>query len=309
MRSLDETLAGLEEELRSVEQALADPDVASDLARLRDLSKRHKELAAGSLYSMVLGMGLYGVMFAVPIFVQDFLHFTAMQSGGLLFPGAIAAAKRILRATAAPQLAGGGLFAPISREGGLLLNNLLLTTACAAVFLGTLYPLFLDLVSGNKVSVGPPFFNTTFVPIAMALFAALCVGPFLGWKRAELWPALRVIHIPNGGLSAARNVGLSHATGSHVAMIAADLQEPPEIIADLEPDARGAYAGMVGYFGFDGAMDTCLAIRTMVGRGNTVSVQAGAGIVADSNPTAEFQETVNKATAMLRAIEMAEMNQ
>jgi anthranilate synthase component 1 len=79
-----------------------------------------------------------------------------------------------------------------------------------------------------------------------------------------------------------------------------------EIIADLEPDARGAYAGMVGYFGFDGAMDTCLAIRTMVGRGNTVSVQAGAGVVADSNPTSEFQETVNKASAMLKAIEVAE---
>jgi anthranilate synthase component 1 len=81
-----------------------------------------------------------------------------------------------------------------------------------------------------------------------------------------------------------------------------------EIIADLEPDARGAYAGMVGYFGFDGAMDTCLAIRTMVGRGNTVSVQAGAGIVADSNPTSEFQETVNKASAMLKAIDVAESN-
>jgi anthranilate synthase component 1 len=79
-----------------------------------------------------------------------------------------------------------------------------------------------------------------------------------------------------------------------------------EIIADLEPDARGAYAGMVGYFGFDGAMDTCLAIRTMVGRGNSVSVQAGAGIVADSNPTTEYQETVSKASAMLRAIDAAE---
>ncbi|MBI3170629.1 MAG: anthranilate synthase component I [Chloroflexi bacterium] len=79
-----------------------------------------------------------------------------------------------------------------------------------------------------------------------------------------------------------------------------------EIIADLEPDARGAYAGMVGYFGFDGAMDTCLAIRTMVGRGSTVSVQAGAGIVADSNPTTEFHETVNKASAMLKAIDVAE---
>ena len=82
-----------------------------------------------------------------------------------------------------------------------------------------------------------------------------------------------------------------------------------EIICDLEPDARGAYAGMVGYFGFDGNMDTCLAIRTMVGRGNTFSVQAGAGIVADSNPNTEYQETVNKASAMLKAIEMAETNQ
>jgi anthranilate synthase component 1 len=81
-----------------------------------------------------------------------------------------------------------------------------------------------------------------------------------------------------------------------------------EIIAELEPDARNAYAGMVGYFGFDGAMDTCLAIRTMVGRGATVSVQAGAGIVADSDPAAEYQETVNKAQAMLRAIDMAEAN-
>lgn len=79
-----------------------------------------------------------------------------------------------------------------------------------------------------------------------------------------------------------------------------------EIIAELEPDARGVYAGMVGYFGFNGAMDTCLAIRTMVGQGNTFSVQAGAGIVADSDPTNEYYETVNKASAMLRAIDIAE---
>jgi len=81
-----------------------------------------------------------------------------------------------------------------------------------------------------------------------------------------------------------------------------------EIISELEPDARGAYAGAVGYFGFDGNMDTCLALRTMIARGNSFSVQAGAGIVADSNPNMEFQETVNKASAMLKAIEMAETN-
>ena len=81
-----------------------------------------------------------------------------------------------------------------------------------------------------------------------------------------------------------------------------------EIITELEPDARGAYAGAVGYFGFDGNMDTCLALRTMITRGNKFSVQAGAGIVADSNPNTEYQETVNKASAMLKAIEMAETN-
>ncbi|HTB36133.1 MAG TPA: cytochrome c-type biogenesis CcmF C-terminal domain-containing protein, partial [Reyranella sp.] len=54
---------------------------------------------------------------------------------------------------------------------------------------------FLDLLTGNKVSVGPPFFNATFVPICAPLFAALCVGPFLGWKRAELWPALLQLRV------------------------------------------------------------------------------------------------------------------
>ena len=81
-----------------------------------------------------------------------------------------------------------------------------------------------------------------------------------------------------------------------------------EIISDLEADARGPYAGAVGYFGFDGAMDICLAIRTLVGRGQTVSVQAAAGIVADSDPASEYQETVNKAKAMLKAVELAEKN-
>jgi anthranilate synthase component 1 len=79
-----------------------------------------------------------------------------------------------------------------------------------------------------------------------------------------------------------------------------------EIIADLEPDARGPYAGAIGYFSFDGNMDTCIAIRTLVGHGETVSVQAGAGVVADSDPTKEYEETLNKARAVLKAVEMAE---
>ena len=89
-----------------------------------------------------------------------------------------------------PSLSAHGLFVPISREGALLLNNLLLTTACAVVLLGTLYPLFLDSMGGGKVSVGPPFFNAVFIPIMTPLFAALAVGPFMAWKRGDLMGAL-----------------------------------------------------------------------------------------------------------------------
>jgi anthranilate synthase component 1 len=79
-----------------------------------------------------------------------------------------------------------------------------------------------------------------------------------------------------------------------------------EIIADLEREARGPYAGFVGYVGFDGSMDTCIAIRTMLMRGNTISVQAGAGIVADSVPASEYEESMNKARALIKAVEIAE---
>jgi len=80
-----------------------------------------------------------------------------------------------------------------------------------------------------------------------------------------------------------------------------------EIIHALEASRRGPYAGCVGYFSFDGAMDTCITIRTLVVRGDVASVQAGAGIVADSDPTREYHETLHKARALLRAIELAEL--
>jgi len=91
-----------------------------------------------------------------------------------------------LYAIRAPALKGGGLFAPISREGGLVLNNLLLSTACATVFLGTLYPLALDAFGGGTVSVGAPYFNATFVPIMVPLVIAMAAGALLPWKRADL---------------------------------------------------------------------------------------------------------------------------
>ena len=79
-----------------------------------------------------------------------------------------------------------------------------------------------------------------------------------------------------------------------------------EIIEELEPDRRGPYAGAVGYFGFSGNMDFCITIRTFIMRGNDLWIQAGAGIVADSDPAKEFEETLNKARGLRRAVELAE---
>jgi len=78
-----------------------------------------------------------------------------------------------------------------------------------------------------------------------------------------------------------------------------------EIIDELETIKRGPYAGAVGYAGFDGALDTCIAIRTMVVKDDVAYVQAGAGIVADSDPAAEFDETRHKAAALFEAMRSA----
>ena len=91
-----------------------------------------------------------------------------------------------LYAWRASALKQGGLFAPISREGALVLNNLFLTTACATVFIGTLYPLALEVLTGDKISVGAPFFNLTFGPLFVPLMIAVPFGPLLAWKRGDL---------------------------------------------------------------------------------------------------------------------------
>ncbi len=80
----------------------------------------------------------------------------------------------------------GGIFAPISREGALVLNNLILTTATATVLTGTLYPLVLEALTGDKISVGAPFFNMTFGLLMLPLVAVVPFGPLLAWKRGDL---------------------------------------------------------------------------------------------------------------------------
>jgi cytochrome c-type biogenesis protein CcmF len=103
-----------------------------------------------------------------------------------------------LYAWRAPALKPGGLFAPISREGALVLNNLFLTTACATVFVGTLYPLALEALTGEKISVGAPFFNATFGPLLLPLLIAVPFGPLLAWKRGDLYAAAQRLIVALG---------------------------------------------------------------------------------------------------------------
>ena len=123
-----------------------------------------------------------GVLTSVHAFATDPLRGTFILGILVVFIGGSLA----LYAWRAPMLKQGGLFAPVSREGALVLNNLLLTVAAAAVFVGTLYPLALEALGGDKISVGPPFFNLTFGPLMIPLLMAMPFGPLLAWKRGDL---------------------------------------------------------------------------------------------------------------------------
>ena len=123
-----------------------------------------------------------GVLTSVHSFASDPMRGVFILMILVLFIGGGLA----LFALRAPVLKQGGLFAPISREGALVLNNLFLVVACATVFFGTLYPLALEALTGEKISVGGPFFNATFVPLFVALLVAVPFGPLLAWKRGDL---------------------------------------------------------------------------------------------------------------------------
>jgi cytochrome c-type biogenesis protein CcmF len=129
----------------------------------------------------------------------------------------------ILFALRGPALQAGGLFAPVSREGALVLNNLLLVAACGTVFLGTLYPLFLEAATGDKISVGPPFYNKTFVPIMVPLIAAMAAGPFLAWKRADLAGVLGRLKLAFAAAAAAALGAVALEGGPVLAVLAMGL--------------------------------------------------------------------------------------
>ena len=150
----------------------------------RDALKSWTVLLAILAFSLsLLGTFLVrsGVLTSVHTFANDparglfILLILALTIGGAL----------TLYAVRAPALKGGGLFRPLSREGAMVLNNLLMATAAATVLLGTLYPLVLDALGGGRISVGPPYFNATFIPLMTPMLLAMGIAGFLPWKRAD----------------------------------------------------------------------------------------------------------------------------
>ncbi|MGB8401100.1 heme lyase CcmF/NrfE family subunit [Bradyrhizobium sp.] len=133
-----------------------------------------------------------GVLTSVHSFAQDpargafILALILLSTGGAL----------MLFAIRAPRLKHGAPFAPVSREGGLTFNNVMLATATATVFIGTFYPLVIDMIGNDKISVGPPYYSMTFVPIMIPLLLAMPLGPILKWKRDDVRSALARLNLP-----------------------------------------------------------------------------------------------------------------
>ena len=135
-----------------------------------------------------------GVLTSVHAFASDPTRGVFILAILTLFIGGALA----LFAIRAPEMKQGGLFAPISREGALVFNNLFLVAAVSTVFVGTLYPLALEALTGEKISVGAPFFHLTFVPLMIPLLLALPFGPLLGWKRGDLLGASQRLGVAMG---------------------------------------------------------------------------------------------------------------
>jgi len=153
-----------------------------------------------------------GVLTSVHAFATDptrgvvILGILIFFIGGALF----------LFALRSSSLSNGGMFHPISREGGLVLNNLILTTATATVFVGTLYPLLIEALTGEKISVGAPYFDATFVPLMVPLLLAVPFGPLLAWKRGDLYGAAQRLYVFAGVALLIGVLTLVFVEGMHV---------------------------------------------------------------------------------------------
>lgn len=139
-------------------------------------------IAAFSLSLLGTFLVRSGVLISVHAFAVDPKRGVFILGMISIFVGAALA----LYAWRSPTLSSGGGFKPFSRESFLLINNIFLAVAAAAVLLGTLYPLFMDALHLERISVGPPYFDTVFIPLMIPFFIAIGIGPYVRWKRGEL---------------------------------------------------------------------------------------------------------------------------
>jgi cytochrome c-type biogenesis protein CcmF len=138
---------------------------------------------------LTFGMSLVGTFLVRSGIITSVHSFALDPSRGifiLVLIATVVGGALILYALRAPSILPGNPFAPVSREGALVFNNLILSAGMATVFLGTFYPLFAQVWSGVKLSVGPPYFNATFLPIMALGIAAMAAGPLLAWRRSDL---------------------------------------------------------------------------------------------------------------------------
>jgi cytochrome c-type biogenesis protein CcmF len=162
---------------------------SSIVVEKRDTLKAWTILLAILAFSLSL-LGTFLVRSGVVTSVHSFASDPARGIFILALLVLVTGGSLMLFAIRAPGLRGGGLFTPLSREGSLLLNNVLMSTAAGTVLLGTLYPLFADALDLGKVSVGPPFFNMVFLPLMVPMVVTMGIGPMLWWKRGDLPGAL-----------------------------------------------------------------------------------------------------------------------
>ena len=177
------------------------------VAEKRDSLKSWTVLLAILGFSLSL-LGTFLVRSGVLTSVHSFASDPARGLYILIFLVSVIGGALTLYAWRAPGMRAAGSFRAVSREGSLLVNNLLLAVGCATVFIGTLYPLILDAITGEKVSVGPPFFESTFVIVMIPLLLVMAAGPLMAWKRAGARALLRRLLVP---LAAAAGVAAAVA--------------------------------------------------------------------------------------------------
>ena len=208
------------------------------------------------------------------------------------------------------QLRQGGLFSPISREGSLVLNNVLLATATGTVFVGTLYPLALEAIAGQRISVGPPYFNLTFAPLMVPLLLALPFGPLLAWKRGDLAAVFERLIVALGLAAVAAAIALAlYSRGPWLApfalalgvwVIAGTLSETAfrirlasaplgESLRRFGNLPRASHGGMLAHLGV-GVMVVGI-VATSAWQSETIETVRPGGRVAIAGYTLEFQGT------------------